>query len=163
TRLARPLRRYRRALFRKRRLHPPGMGGGRRTNGGKCGSPGMTVPALEMAGITKLFPGVLALDEVDFDCMPGEVHAICGENGAGKSTLMKVLGGSYRPDAGEIRIRGQVVHFTHPQQAKAAGISIIHQELSLLPHRSVAENIFMGCEPSRLGILDRRAMRQRTA
>ncbi|GAA3068416.1 sugar ABC transporter ATP-binding protein [Rhizobium viscosum] len=122
----------------------------------------MTVPALEMVGITKTFPGVLALDQVDFDCLPGEVHAICGENGAGKSTLMKVLGGSYRPDGGEIRIRGRAVHFTHPQQAKAAGISIIHQELSLLPYRSVAENIFVGQEPSRCGILDRGEMRRRS-
>ena len=122
----------------------------------------MTAPALEMTGITKAFPGVLALEQVDFDCQPGEVHAICGENGAGKSTLMKVLGGSYRPDGGEIRIRGQAVHFTHPQQAKAAGVSIIHQELSLLPYRSVADNIFMGREPSRYGILDRRGMRTRS-
>lgn len=120
----------------------------------------MTLPALEMTGITKSFPGVLALDQVDFDCRPGEVHAICGENGAGKSTLMKVLGGSYRPDGGEIRIGGRTAHFTHPQQAKAAGISIIHQELSLLPYRSVAENIFVGREPSRRGILDRREMRR---
>lgn len=123
----------------------------------------MTVPALEMTGICKAFPGVLALDAVNFDCLPGEVHAICGENGAGKSTLMKVLGGSYRADSGEIHIGGRVAHFTHPQQAKASGISIIHQELSLLPYRSVAENIFMGCEPSRYGFLDRHAMRRRTA
>ncbi len=122
----------------------------------------MTLPALEMAGITKTFPGVLALDEVDFDCRPGEVHAICGENGAGKSTLMKILGGSYRPDGGEIRIRGQSADFAHPQQAKAAGISIVHQELSLLPYRSVAENIFVGREPSRRGVLDRREMRRRS-
>jgi ribose transport system ATP-binding protein len=120
-------------------------------------------PALQMRGIVKAFPGVVALDHVDFDCFAGEVHAICGENGAGKSTLMKILGGSYRPDAGEIRIRDRPMRFTHPVEARAAGISVIHQELSLLPHRSVAENIFMGREPSRRGFLDRQQMHQRTA
>ncbi|WP_411034801.1 sugar ABC transporter ATP-binding protein [Shinella sp. BYT-45] len=121
------------------------------------------VPALSMSGISKAFPGVRALDGVDFDCLPGEVHAICGENGAGKSTLMKILGGSYRPDAGDIRLAGETVHFTHPRQAAEAGISIIHQELSLLPHRTVAENIFMGREIARRGILDRTAMRKKAA
>jgi energy-coupling factor transporter ATP-binding protein EcfA2 len=87
-------------------------------------------PALQMRGIVKAFPGVVALDHVDFDCFAGEVHAICGENGAGKSTLMKILGGSYRPDAGEIRIRDRPMRFTHPVEARAAGISVIHQELN---------------------------------
>ena len=121
------------------------------------------VPALVMTGISKVFPGVRALESVDFECMPGEVHAICGENGAGKSTLMKILGGSYRPDAGTIHLAGQAVHFTHPRQAAEAGIAIIHQELSLLPHRTVAENIFMGREIARRGILDKAAMRQKAA
>lgn len=122
----------------------------------------MTVaPALSMTGISKAFPGVRALDGVDFDCLPGEVHAICGENGAGKSTLMKILGGSYRPDAGAIHLAGRAVQFTHPRQAAEAGIAIIHQELSLLPHRTVAENIFMGREISRYGILDKDAMRRK--
>lgn len=123
------------------------------------------IPALEMRGISKEFPGVRALDSVSFDCLPGEVHVICGENGAGKSTLMKVLGGSYRSDAGEIRIGGSVMRFTHPREAAQAGIAIIHQELSLLPHRSVTENIFMGHELTRPGFagifLDRAAMRVR--
>lgn len=121
------------------------------------------VPALSMTGISKAFPGVLALDGVDFECLPGEVHAICGENGAGKSTLMKILGGSYKPDAGAIHLAGKRMQFTHPRQAAEAGIAIIHQELSLLPHRTVAENIFMGHEIARHGILDKVAMREKAA
>jgi len=121
------------------------------------------VPALRMSGISKAFPGVQALDAVDFDCLPGEVHAICGENGAGKSTLMKILGGSYGPDAGNIHISGESVLFTHPRQAAEAGIAIIHQELSLLPHRTVTENIFMGYEIVRGGLLDKVAMREKAA
>lgn len=124
----------------------------------------MTVSsALSMSGISKTFPGVRALDAVDFDCLAGEVHAICGENGAGKSTLMKILGGSYRPDEGTIQLDGREVHFTHPRQATEAGIAIIHQELSLLPHRTVTENIFMGREIARRGILDKAEMRKRAA
>src|ERR1700710_1818206 len=86
--------------------------------------------ALEMRGVSKSFPGVLALDGVNFDCAAGEVHAICGENGAGKSTLFKILGGVYRPDSGTIRVNGQEVNFRHPAEARSAGVSIIHQELS---------------------------------
>jgi ABC-type sugar transport system ATPase subunit len=118
-------------------------------------------PVLEMRSISKAFLSVKALDQVDFDCRAGEVHVICGENGAGKSTLMKVLGGSYRPDEGEIRLDGAPVRFLHPREARAAGISIVHQELSLLPFRSVAENIFTGMEPTRWGLLDRRQMDER--
>ncbi len=119
----------------------------------------MTAPVLQMRDIGKSFPGVRALDGVSFDCSAGEVHAICGENGAGKSTLIKILGGAYSPDAGSIRIDGAERVFAHPAAARRAGISIIHQELSLLPHRSVAENIFLGLEPTRGLLLDRRAMR----
>jgi ribose transport system ATP-binding protein len=115
--------------------------------------------ALEMVGITKSFPGVRALDDVTFACAKGEVHALCGENGAGKSTLMKILGGAYQPDAGQILLDGRVVAFSHPVAARNAGISVIHQELSLLPHRSVAENVFLGIEPTRYGMLDRARMR----
>ena len=117
-------------------------------------------PTLEMRGIGKSFPGVRALDDVSFDCRAGEVHVICGENGAGKSTLMKVLGGAYPPDQGSILIAGREVRFPHPTAARAAGVSIIHQELSLLPERTVAENLFLGREPVRFGVLDRRAMRR---
>ncbi len=116
-------------------------------------------PALEMLGISKSFPGVHALDNVSFDCMAGEVHAICGENGAGKSTLIKILGGIYQPDSGTLRLTGQEVSFAHPVAARRAGLGIIHQELSLLPDRSIAQNIFLGNEPTRRGMLDRAAMR----
>jgi ribose transport system ATP-binding protein len=118
--------------------------------------------ALEMRDISKTFPGVHALEGVSFDCAAGEVHAICGENGAGKSTLFKVLGGVYKPDSGTILVNGREVSFAHPAQARRAGISIIHQELSLLPYRSVAENVFLGLEPARRGVLDRAAMRAGT-
>lgn len=123
----------------------------------------MTVaPVLEMHAISKSFPGVRALDAVDFDCRAGEVHVICGENGAGKSTLMKILGGTYRPDSGDIHLDGETTHFRHPKEARSAGISIIHQELSLMPFRTVAENIFLGLEVTRYGLLDRSTMEQRT-
>ena len=115
--------------------------------------------ALEMLNISKTFPGVRALDDVTFGCARGEVHALCGENGAGKSTLIKILGGAYRPDRGRILLDGHEVEFSHPVASRRAGVSIIHQELSLLPHRSVAENIFLGIEPTRYGMLDRRKMR----
>ncbi len=117
---------------------------------------------LSMHDISKRFGSFSALSAVNFDVFAGEVHAICGENGAGKSTLMKVLGGSYHPDEGEIRLSGRPVRFAHPVEARRAGISIIHQELSLMPDRSVAENVLLGMEPARRGVLDRAAMRART-
>ena len=121
----------------------------------------MVEPAstLEMLKITKTFPGVRALEDVSFGCARGEVHALCGENGAGKSTLIKVLGGVFPPDAGRIRLDGRDVVFSHPVAARRAGVSIIHQELSLLPYRTVAENVFLAVEPGRFGFLDRRRMR----
>jgi ribose transport system ATP-binding protein len=117
-------------------------------------------PVLSMRGIGKSFTGARALDDVSLDCHSGEVHAVCGENGAGKSTLMKVLGGVYRPDEGEILLGGQPAQFGHPVEARRAGISIIHQELSLLPERSVADNIFLGLEAIRAGLIDRAAMQE---
>jgi ribose transport system ATP-binding protein len=119
-------------------------------------------PLLEMRGIGKAFGPVVVLDDVALSCGAGEIHAICGENGAGKSTLMKVLSGVYTPEHGEILIDGEAVRFAHPAEARAAGIGIIHQELSLLPYRSVAENIFVGREPGRGGVIDRAALRART-
>ena len=110
---------------------------------------------VEMRGITKTFPGVIALDKVTFQCKAGEVHAVVGENGAGKSTLMKLLAGVYQPDAGKILIKDETVRIANPHEAQDLGISIIYQELNLLPDMSVAENVFLGREPvRRLGLLD---------
>jgi ABC-type sugar transport system ATPase subunit len=100
-----------------------------------------------MEGIGKTFPGVRALDGVNFDVVAGEVHALVGENGAGKSTLMKVLAGAYAADEGEIRLDGRPIRFGGPQDALAAGIVTIYQELNLIPALSVGENIFLGDEP----------------
>lgn len=111
---------------------------------------------LTLCGVTKRFPGVLALDRVSFSLRRGEAHALCGENGAGKSTLMKVMSGVYKADEGEVIYKGAPCHFTCSVDAEAAGIAIIHQELNLVPHLTVAENIFLAREPKR-GIFIRRA------
>ncbi len=103
-------------------------------------------PLLQMENITKRFPGVLALSKVHFDLRPGEVHLILGENGAGKSTLIKILSGVYRPDEGEISIEGNRVDIQKPHQAKKLGISTIYQDFALVPHLTVAQNIFLGRE-----------------
>ncbi len=119
----------------------------------------MDAPLLEMKEISKTFPGVQALRDVSLEVRVGEVHALVGENGAGKSTLMRILGGIHQRDAGEIRLRGQVVEILSPFQARVQGVSIIHQELNQIPALSVAENIFLGREPRRaLGFLDWEAM-----
>jgi len=102
-----------------------------------------------MTGVSKEFPGVRALSEVDFELLPGEIHALLGENGAGKSTLIKVLTGVYQADAGEIELDGRGVRFTHPAQAQQAGISTVYQEVNLCPNLSVAENIFIGTSAGR--------------
>ena len=106
---------------------------------------------LEMHGIVKEFPGVRALDGVDLGVRAGEVHCLLGQNGAGKSTLIKVLAGAHRPDAGEVLWDGRPVAFASPHAADVAGIAVIHQELDLVPGLSVAENVVLGREPSRLG------------
>jgi ribose transport system ATP-binding protein len=119
-------------------------------------------PLLEMRDIRKSFLGVEVLHGVGLDCNPGEIHAVVGENGAGKSTLMKVLAGVHSPDSGEVLIKGQPVHFSHPVQAQGAGVAIIYQEFNLLPDRTVAENVFVNREPTRRGLVDIRAMERRT-
>jgi ribose transport system ATP-binding protein len=117
-------------------------------------------PVLQMRGICKQFPGVRALDDVALELQPGEVHVLLGENGAGKSTLVKILSGAVAKDAGEILLGGQRVEITGPDHARRLGISIIYQELTLVPHLSVAENIFLGKAPRRLGFVNWRRMRE---
>jgi simple sugar transport system ATP-binding protein len=119
-------------------------------------------PILQMTGIRKTFPGVVALDGVDFTLRPGEVHALMGENGAGKSTLIKVLTGVYGIDAGDIRLDGSPVRFGGPLQAQQAGISTVYQEVNLCANLSVAENIFIGREPRRFGKIRWSEMRRRS-
>jgi putative multiple sugar transport system ATP-binding protein len=116
----------------------------------------MTEPILQMRGITKLFPGVKALQDVNLAVRPGEIHAICGENGAGKSTLMKVLSGVYPHGSytGEIHFEGELCDFAGIRDSEKRGIVIIHQELALSPHLSIAENIFLGNERVRHGLID---------
>ncbi|WP_426437370.1 sugar ABC transporter ATP-binding protein [Bradyrhizobium genosp. P] len=119
----------------------------------------MNDPILEMRRVSKSFFSIKALRDVDLTVYPGEIHALMGENGAGKSTLMKILSGAYRPDpGGEIRIEGRPVQINGPLGGRAAGISIIYQELSLAPNLSVAQNIYLGREVSRFGMLAREAM-----
>ena len=116
---------------------------------------------LQLEGITKRFPGVLALDGVDFDVAAGEIHCLLGENGAGKSTLMKILSGAYQKDSGRICIDSKEVEIVNPQAAERLGISIIYQELNLIPALTVTENIFLGRElVSRTGRIDSAAMRK---
>ncbi|CCD97926.1 sugar ABC transporter ATP-binding protein [Bradyrhizobium sp. STM 3809] len=107
----------------------------------------MTAPLIAVHGLCKSFPGVRALHDVRFELLAGEVHAVMGENGAGKSTLMKILAGVYRKDSGEILYDGASIDFPGPREAQAAGIGIIHQELQLMNHLTVAQNIFIGREP----------------
>lgn len=111
---------------------------------------------LELTGITKRFPGVVANDGVDLSVRTGEIHAIVGENGAGKTTLMSILYGLLPPDAGRIVVQGREVHFHSPQDAIAAGLGMVHQAFKLFPSLTVAENVVYGAEPRRLGLLDRR-------
>ena len=121
-------------------------------------------PILELTGIVKTFPGVRALDEAGLRVYPGQVMALLGENGAGKSTLMKVLTGIYQADAGSVSYRGQPVHFKGPRDSQDQGISIIHQELNLLPELSIAANIFLGREPrTRFGSIDHQQLRERAS
>ncbi|WP_028548831.1 sugar ABC transporter ATP-binding protein [Paenibacillus sp. UNC451MF] len=110
----------------------------------------MIEPLVELEGIDKHFPGVHALNQCKFTLMPGEVHALVGENGAGKSTLMKVLTGVYQKDAGILRYKGKEIHIPNTRTAQQLGISMIHQELNLMPHLTIAQNIFIGREPGKI-------------
>lgn len=120
-------------------------------------------PFLHAKGICKEFPGVRALSEVNFECLLGSVHALIGENGAGKSTLIKILSGVYQPTQGEIIVNGKAEKMTHPDQAARLGVSVIHQELNLIPILTVAENIFLGHEPVLpTGAINRKLMREKS-
>ncbi|GKQ34247.1 sugar ABC transporter ATP-binding protein [Streptomyces sp. A012304] len=120
-------------------------------------------PVLEMTGIVKEFPGVRALSGVDFRLFPGEIHALMGENGAGKSTLIKVLTGVYSLDGGTITLDGKAVRIGSPLEAQHAGISTVYQEVNLCPNLSVAENIFIGREPTRAGRIQWKQIRKQAA
>src|SRR5213595_647328 len=121
-------------------------------------------PVLELRGITKRFPGIVADDHVDFDLRDGEVHALLGENGAGKSTLMNILYGLYKPDEGEVFLNGKRADIDSPHAAIAAGIGMVHQHFMLIPVMTVAENIVLATEPTASGfLLDERAAEKRVA
>ena len=120
-----------------------------------------TPPLLEFQAVTKRFPGVLALDAVDFDLRPGEVHVLFGENGAGKSTLISIMAGALRPEAGQLRFHGQAVELSSVHHARNLGISAVFQEFSLVPQLTVEENLFLGSEITRAGLLNKRELHQR--
>jgi ABC-type sugar transport system ATPase subunit len=121
----------------------------------------MTTAAVRFEGISKRFPGARALDRVSFEIAAGSCHALCGENGAGKSTLGKILAGIHAPDAGRIFLFGQPVTFSGPEQALAAGVGMVHQELAFCENLSVAENLCLGTLPARMGFVDHAEMRRR--
>jgi ABC-type sugar transport system ATPase subunit len=122
----------------------------------------MATPFIQFEGITKRFGGVTALDDVSFTIDRGQCHALMGENGAGKSTLGKILAGIHRADEGRILLDGKPLDIRTPADAIRAGIGMVHQELAFCPELSVAENLCMGQYPTRLGLLDRSAMRRKT-
>lgn len=115
-------------------------------------------PSVDVVGVSKRFPGVLAVDDVGMALRPGEARALAGQNGSGKSTLIKIVAGVYRPDIGTVRVGGAPVDFRSPPEAVAAGISTIHQEVNLIPFRSVAENLFLAREPKRGLFIDQRRL-----
>src|SRR5260370_34518427 len=122
----------------------------------------MSGPLLRMEHITKRFPGVLALDDVSFEVLPGEAHGLLGENGAGKSTLLKIRSGAYRPDAGSIELGGEAVTLETPLAAQRRGIATIYQEFNLIPTMTVAENMLLGREPGHGQFISWRRMRDET-
>ena len=110
----------------------------------------MSIPRLQLQGITKAYPGVIANSEVALTVMPGEIHAVLGENGAGKSTLMKIIYGSVKPDAGQVLLNGQLIQIRNPKDARANGISMVFQHFNLFDTMSVAENVWLGLTRSTL-------------
>lgn len=120
-------------------------------------------PLIEMKQISKAFSGNKVLENVDFELLPGEIHALMGENGAGKSTLVKILTGIYERDTGTVHVKGKEVHFTGPKDAEKSGVAVIHQELNIIPHLTVSENMFLGKELSnRYGVLKSKEMKEKT-
>ena len=118
-------------------------------------------PFAELRGVSKRFGGVQALADIDLEIAGGSIHALVGENGAGKSTLGKILAGVHRPDVGELRVEGSTVDYRSARDALTDGITIIAQEPTLVPHRSVLENVFLGVEDRHAGVIDRRALSHR--
>ena len=117
------------------------------------GLPGAAAPTLRASGLCKSFDGVEVLHGVDVMLGSGEIHALVGENGAGKSTLISLLSGRLRPDAGHVELNGRPVGFRNPLAARRAGISVIAQELEVVPTLTVVENVFLGAEPTKYGIV----------
>src|SRR5215203_5242396 len=122
--------------------------------------PETRAPVVRFRNVSKEFPGVLAVDSVDLEIMPGEVHVVAGENGAGKSTLMKLLSQVERPSGGEIEISDEAVEFHGPRHAQSLGVAMVYQEFALASHLSIAENLYMGREPGRFGFVNRKAETQ---
>ena len=120
-------------------------------------------PVMQAVGVSKQYPGTLALNEVSFDIYPGKVNVLIGENGAGKSTLMKILAGIEKPTGGKILLDGKEVKFQNTREASAAGVGIIHQELNLFPEMKVADNMFAGKELKKHGMIDRRTQIRRAS
>ncbi len=118
-------------------------------------------PSLELEGVSVAYDGIAALEDVSFSVRQGDQAAVIGPNGAGKSTLMKILSGATAPDSGNILFEGQAYHPRDPHAARLAGVSMIYQELTIAPDLSIEDNILLGCESSRWGLLDRTAQRQR--
>ena len=125
---------------------------------GGANAPSVSQPLLDMKGVTKTFGGIAALKDVDFSVTAGEIHGLVGENGAGKSTMMKIIAGVYSGYDGVMTVAGKPVHFRSAADALAAGIGMVHQELSIVPDLSVAENVFLGTQPLRNGVVDWRGM-----
>ena len=120
-------------------------------------------PPIRLVGVSKRYAGTKALDDVNLDVARGSVHALVGANGAGKSTLGKIIGGAIRPDDGHMEIDGRPVKYATPSDAREDGIALIAQELALVPHLTVMENVFLGVEPRRRGFVQRRRMKQQYA